>query len=88
MQIARCVPMTANNSLEMKNLRPCNDTFCSENGPKKGDFGLKTAKAIETRCFEGNTVQKHTHKIQNANCLLSPHIWEQFPGNEQLPSVQ
>ena len=47
----------------MNNFGPCNDTLGSERGPKKGPFGLKTAKTIEKRRFEGNEVRNCKCKI-------------------------
>ena len=70
MQIPCCVPRTAKHLLKMNNLRPCNDTFCSENGPKKGHFGLKTAKTIEKRRLEGNKVKNHKHKVTKCKLLV------------------
>ena len=72
----------------MNNLRSCHDNFPSENGPEKGQFGLKTAKPIQKRRFECNIVGNCKGKITQCKMLLPTQVCQGFSGNEQLRSVQ
>ena len=66
----------------------CNDTFCSEKGPGKGHFGLKTAKTIEKRRLEGKEVRGCKKEITQCKLLVVSSGLRRICGTEQPGSVQ
>ena len=72
----------------MNKFGPCNDTFCSEKGPKEGHFGLKTAKQIEKRRLKGKEIRGCKTKITQCKLPVVSSGLRRFSGTEQLGSVQ
>ena len=85
MQNACCLTRSVKDSLEMKNFDPCNNTFCSEKGPKKGHFGLETAKTMENGILKATKFKIAKVKLHSANSFLPPPDCEEFSGNNLGP---